>query len=633
MLKEILKKNVDSILKYNPYIGQVLQGINFGDIEGIYEEKSNSGLDAVFFSKNDAKYLLHSRYNPIKESRRLIENLDFNRDSLIIVFGLGLGYHLFELKDKISKDTRVIIIEQNIEVLKYALTHVDLSEIFDIPKFLLISGNEKQIDELIIYQTGTNIYNLSQNIQIIMLPNYHVYDKENHRVAKEIVKVFTSKLIAYGNDLEDMFFGFRNNYLNIDAILESNSINEIKNKYTGYPAIIVSAGPSLEKNIHHLKSAYGKALIISCDASMRACEKEGVKPDAVSSIERVPETYKFYYENRTFDKELVIVGPALLWPKIYEEFPGKKIMLAKRADGPEAWWLNHFENVEFINQGQSCATLAFAVAQAAGCNPIILIGQDLAYTNGKKHSEATHSEYEGENNDKDSNGVYVEDYEGNLIPSHEVYKLFKSWFEHKILMNADLEVIDATEGGAYIQGTKLMTFEDAINNYCKQPIEKHLTKYLKDIVVTEGEKYNKYTEIVDDIYIEIEKLKIIEEDSAKHFKRLEKIEKKYEISKCNNKQLESIVIEMQKGDKVIQNILHSNDTIKSFYQQIITQTIIYVKKIGNELTIDNIKRNIELQKNLMYMIENTTKLIIREYEKAKEFMENKKMNKGEICGK
>lgn len=525
MSKEILKNNINSILKYNPYISRTLQEINFEDIEGIYEEKSNLELDTVYFSKDDRRYLLHSAYDPSYEAKCLIENLDINKDSLIIVFGLGLGYHLFELKDKISEDTRVIIIEQNIDVLKYALTHVDLSEIFDIPKFLLIFGSEKQIDELIIYQTGTNIYNLSQNIQMIMLPNYHVYDKENRRVAKEIVKVFTSKLIAYGNDLEDMFFGFRNNYLNIDAILESNSINEIKDKYKGYPAIIVSAGPSLEKNIHHLKSAYGKALIISCDASMRACEKQGVKPDAVASIERVPETYKFYYENRTFDKELVIVGPALLWPKIYEEFPGKKIMLAKRNDGPEAWWLNHFENVKFINQGQSCATVAFAVAQEAGCNPIILIGQDLAYTDGKKHSESTHSEYEGENNDKDSNGVYVEDYEGNLIPSSAVYNLFKNWFEHKILMNPDLEVIDATEGGAYIQGTKVMTFEDTIKNYCKQPIEKHLVKYLKDIVITEDEKYNKYTEIMDDIYIEIEKLNRIEKDSAKHYKRLDKIEK------------------------------------------------------------------------------------------------------------
>lgn len=623
MRKEILKKNLNSILKYNPYVSRVLQEMNFEDIEGIYEEKSNSGLEGVYFVRNDRRYLLHSRYNPCAEAERLIENLDFNRDSLIIVFGLGLGYHLFELKDKISEDTRVIIIEQNIDVLKYALTHVDLSEIFDIPKFLLVFGNEKQIDELIIYQTGTNIYNLVQNTQILMLPNYHVYDKENHRVAKEIVKVFTSKLIAYGNDLEDMFFGFRNNYLNIDAILESNSINEIKYKYKGYPAIIVSAGPSLEKNIHHLKSAYGKALIISCDASMRACEKERVKPDAVASIERVPETYKFYYENRTFDKDLVIVGPALLWPKIYEEFPGKKIMLAKRDDGPEAWWLNHFENVEFINQGQSCATVAFAVAQAAGCNPIILIGQDLAYTDGKKHSESTHSEYEGENDDKGSNGVYVEDYEGNLIPSHEVYKLFKSWFEHKILMNPDLEVIDATEGGAYIQGTKVMTFEEAIKNYCKQPIEKNLVKYLKDIVVTEDEKLSKYEEIMDDIYKEIEKLEIIENDSATHYRRLEKIEEKFDFSKCSDEELESIVMKMQKGDKVIQNILYFNDSIKSFYQQIITQTIIYVKKIGNELTIENLKRNIELQKNLMYIIENSTKLIIKEYEKAKEFIENK----------
>lgn len=633
MKKEILEKNVNSILKYNPYVSGVLKEIDFQDISEIYEQKSEEGDNVVYFGNGDNKYLLHSKYDTSAEAKRLVKNIDFNRDSLIIVFGLGLGYHLLELKDKISEDTRVIIIEHNINVLKYALTHVDLSQIFDIPKFLLVFGNEKQIDELIIYQTGTNIYNLVQNTQVLILPNYHVYDKENHRVTKEIVKIFTSKLIAYGNDLEDIFSGFRNNYKNVDAFLEGNGINEIKDKYKGFPAIVVASGPSLDKNICHLKSAYGKALIISCDASLRACENNGVKPDAVASIERDDPTYKFYYENRTFDEDLVLVGPGLLWPKIFEEFPGKKIMMAKRHDGVEGWWYNHFENLEFVNQGQSAATVAFAVAQAAGCNPIILIGQDLAYTYGKKHSDSTHTEYEGDNNDEESDDVYVEDCEGNLIRSHFIYMLFKNWYEHKISMHPDLEVIDATEGGAYIKGTKVMTLEKAIESYCQNSLEKPLVRHLRDIVITEEEKYKKYKEIIENIYIEIEKFKIIEENAEEHYNRLENIEKKYDISKCNDEQLEDIVMKMQKGDSIIQDILYSNDTIKTFYQQIITQTIIYVKKIGNELTAENLIRNIELQKNLMYIIKNTTKVIIKEYEKAKDFIANEKLNKGECNGK
>lgn len=629
MMKNMLEKNLGSILKYNPYVNQVLNGMDFSNIEEICEEKSELGSDVIYFMKDGEKYLLHSKYDPFAEAKRLLEKIDFKRDNLIIVFGLGLGYHLFDLKDKISEGTRVIIIEPNINVLKYTLTHVDLTGIFNIPKFLLAFGNEEQINKQVLYHATTNIYNLVQNTQMVMLPNYHVYDDKNHKFIKEFAKVLTTQIVSYGNDLDDIFIGFRNNYFNIDAALESNSINEIKDKYKGIPAIIVSAGPSLEKNIHHLKSVEGKALIISCDASMRACKNEGVKPDMIASIERIPETYKFYYENREFDKNLVLIGPTLLWPKIYEEFPGKKIMMSKVNDGPEKWWIDHFESVEYVNQGQSCATVAFSVAEAAGCNPIILIGQDLAYTDGKQHSDSTHTEYEGENNDKGSNDEYVEDYEGNLIASSFVYKMFKNWFELKITMNPDQEVIDATEGGAYIKGTRIMTFEEAIKKYCEKPIEKSLVSQLKDVTVSEKDKYNKYKEIIENVDKEIMKLKLIEKDSKNHYNRIEKLEKKFNISKCNNKQLEAIVMGLQKGDKVIKNILYSNDTLKSYYQQIITQTIIYVKKIGNELTVDNIERNIELQKNLMYIIENSTKLIINEYEKARNFIENEKLNKGD----
>lgn len=625
MKNEILQKNISSLEKYNVFILKALQTVDFSNINAVFEEKAKCGLDTLSFYKDGKKYLLHSKYNPDAEAQRLMKNIDFNKDSLIIVFGLGLGYHLVELKDKISPDTRVIIIEHDLDVLKYALTHIDLSPIFDIPQFLLVFGDKQQMAELIIYQTGANFYNLAYNIQTLMLPNYHAFGEENKWVMKQITKYLSSVIISYGNALDDMLTGFKNNYLNIDAIMNSNSISEITNKYQGVPAIVVASGPSLDKNIHHLKSAYGKALIIACDASMRACESNDVKPDAVASIERDEPTYTYYYKDRTYDKDIVLVGPGLLWPKIYEEYLGKTIIMSKRFDGVENWWFNHFENIEFVNQGQSSATVAFAVAKAAGCNPIILIGQDLAFTEGKKHSDLTHTEYEGVNDDREADGVYLEDYEGNLLPSDIVYKIFKEWYEYQIALNSEIEVIDATEGGAYIQGTKVMTLEEAIKKYCNLPLKDHLVSHLKDVVIAEKDRITKYKTIIEDINEQISKLKKVAKNSREHFLRLDEIEKEFEIDKCSDEELEFIVIKMQEGDKVIQEILYSNDSLKSFYQQIITQTIIFVKKIGNEITAENVKRNIELQKNLMYMIEKSTDIIAKEFEAAKEFVKEKKM--------
>lgn len=631
MDKKILEKNLNSLFRSNIFLIKFLKQVNFFDFSDIVEEKVENDKVAVYFNQSGNSYLLHSRYDTKAESEALLKNVDFNRDSLIIVFGLGLGYHLLDFKNKISESSRVIIVEPNINVLKYALTHVDLSSIFNTSQFFLIFGDENQINEQIIYQTGQNFYNMAYNTQAIMLPNYHVYSQLNKDIMKKIMQCLSSKIIVYGNSLQDMFNGFNNNYINVDATMESNCIDEIRGKYEGVPAIIVAAGPSLDKNIDKLKSAYGKALIISCDASMRACEKNGIKPDAIASIERDEPTYTYYYKDRTFDEDLVLLGPGLLWPNIFEEFPGKKILMSKQYEGVERWWHNYFDNVKYVNQGMSCATVAFAAAEAAGCNPIILIGQDLAFTEGKKHSDSTHTEFEGANDDSSSDDVYVKDYNGNLLRSHWVYKLFKEWFEYKITVNPKLEVIDATEGGAYIEGTKILTLEEAISTYCTKPIEKHLFQYLKDIVVTDEERIKKYEEIIEGTNKEVKRFKRLIKMSSEHFRVLNKIEEKYILSKCGMKELEDIVIKMQKGDKVVEKILNSQEynTVKSFYQQIITQTIIFVKKIGNEITPENVQRNLELQKNLMYIIENSSKAIIKEYEKAREFVEDKK-NKLEI---
>lgn len=58
------------------------------------------------------------------------------------------------------------------------------------------------------------------------------------------------------------------------------------------PAIIVAAGPSLNKNVQELKRAKGKALILVVDAALRAVVNAGITPDLGITIDaRVPERF------------------------------------------------------------------------------------------------------------------------------------------------------------------------------------------------------------------------------------------------------------------------------------------------------------------------------------------------------
>jgi hypothetical protein len=610
-----LSKNNSNLLRLLPDLYQ-----NIDQLHNIKIQQFNN-KEIVKFVYKSKEYLTNSKYDSKDEIELLLSAIDFSKDSIIFVSGLGNGEHLFEIKERMTKDSIVFIYEPNQDLIKYILSHKDMTPIFGDAPFLLLTGNDDVISALLLYYTQI-FYRLAYNIQTVILPNYYVYNEQNIYILQKIRERITHILQNFGNSLEDMFMGIRNSYKNIDAYFNGNSINEIRGKYKGMPAVIVSAGPSLDKNINLLKKAYGKALIIANDASLDACKKQGVIPDVVSTIERVEATYKFYYKDKSFDEKIVLASPGNIWPEIYKEFPNKRIVTERVNYGIDEWWRKFFEDIEFMDQGHSCATVAFAVAKEAGCNPIILIGQDLAYSEGKIHSKLTHTKHEGDNNDRNWDGHHVKGINGETLRSSEVYILFKKWFEYKIVTNPDLKVIDATEGGAYIEGSEVMTFKEAIDKYCIKDKGKYLIEYLQEIETSTDKKISTCEKIIDSIDEIKSEINKIQEMTLEYFKELEEIKENTVFEDCSMKQLEKIVIKMQKGNTIISDI-NNIKNIEFFFRQLIKQTVLHVKKIGNELNAENVKRNHSLQIHLMYMISGSCSNILEEFNDMESFLKCK----------
>lgn len=578
----------------------------------------------AYFENNGVYYKLCSE-NIEEEIKQYTRDLEMERDYLLIVFGVGNLPLLKYLVKNTSVNTKILLYEPNVYIFKYILEMEDLSDIIDDKKVYVSYGSKvtQEVKKNLMGLLGLKWENLVQNIKVISNPNYYFYDKVKAEVVKEVCAMLQMSITILGNSLEDMFNGFKNNYLNIDAFMSSNSINEVRNQFYDKPAIVVASGPSLDKNIQFLKRAENKAVILACDASLDACLKQGIKPDVLASIERDEPTYTYYYQGKTFDKDLILAGPGVLWPKIYEEFPGKTIIMSKVQHGIEEWWRSHFDNVVHINLGLSSAHVAFSVAAAAGCNPIILIGQDLAYTNDKKHSDLTHTALEPENNADESDGSMVEDINGNLVKTCDVYNTFRQWLEYQITLSPSLKVIDATEGGARIEGSEIITLNEAIDKYCVKNLDRKFKECLKDRREFSIEEKSKiYDQIIRNAQRMKKELKGIRKVAIRHLRTVEELFSE-DMESMTEEELVSIIEKMQKGDRIVSRIMN-NKRIISFYQQIIRQTIIFVKKLGNELTVKNIRDNMRLQMNLMVIIANSTLLVIEEFNQLQNFIENKR---------
>lgn len=618
----IMRKNYKALEEHNgipcayfPVLNQITQ-------EELAENiKFEDGQ--LYFKERDAFYRLFSKRKE-EEFLFLTQELEDLKDHLIVVFGMGNFRLLKYLNEFTTPGTRIMVFEPNDYIAKYILKNENLVDVIKSDKFAFVLGDQELRLKSITFYLQQKWDNLARNIVVIKNPNYHVYQE----FVQKNVHVLTSKIDTQiknlGTSLEDMLDGFEFMYRNVDQCMKCNNIKEIEGKYEGYPAIIVSAGPSLAKNIQYLKRAKGKALILACDASYPACVKQGVKPEVIASIERYVETYDYYYKGKEFPEDLVLAGPPVLWPKLFDEFPGKKIIMAKGNGGLDNWWLQLFEDIEFVYQGMSCATVAYATAKKAGCDPIILIGQDLAFTDNKLHSEDTHSSIEGENigaPDDDPDTVWVKDIHGNMVKSDIYYNLFRSYFEDAISIKGDT-IIDATEGGALIEGSIIMDFKDAIEQYCTREIPFKLYDFLKGVQRDKEYCRKKYVEVIQAGKKILGKLNDTRDEIIKYYKGIEKYNE-FDFKNASEEELVDAVLTMQESNKFIDYLIKNQPELTSYYQQVVKQTIISVKGIGNQLTGKNVEKNYKIQLAFMHLVEVATLATGKRFEEMIAFMENK----------
>ena len=500
-MADYLKRNLMQLRNNNPVVKE-----NFEHTEKMIEIQKKKDQHNIYlkegrlyFVYEDKEYRLAS-IEPKKEAEYMIRNLESMKDHLVVVFGMANIELLKKLLLDTTKNTKIAVFEPNNDVFLYCMKNYNLCDMIASPKFGFLIGDKPMLDREIPVYFNSSWMNLVHNIQVIAIPNYYIYKEFMADVMKRISSEIDSALLCLGNSLPDMMDGLVNHYLNVDASIEASDCRELEGSYEGIPAIVVASGPSLDKNIDDLKLAQGKALILACDASYQICIEHGIQPDAIVSLERGEPTYNAFYKGRTFDDKLVLIGPSLLWPKIHEEFPGKQLLYAKNHTGLEGWWMDIFPNSQYASLGHSCATAAYAVARKAGCDPVILIGQDLAYTDDKKHSDRVHSDsFQTDNElteeEKESKDLWVEDIYGGKVRTSETFNLFRHYFEDAALAKGTM--IDATEGGALIRGTKVMTLKEAIERYCGKDLEKKLYELLSDRPITSQERLEKYNKVIE----------------------------------------------------------------------------------------------------------------------------------------
>ncbi len=464
-MEDCLEQNMSLMERIRPDLYNKLKEVfdsNEYSYNNIEEADTRDGNKALIVDKDNTKYRLNSLYKPLKEAEKWADQYEFHNLSIsVIMFGMGNGLFVREMLSRLKPDASVYIFEPDLSIFLYVLNNINIVDILEDKRvFLFINNiNEKEFGDL-----------LQQYIDWVMMPtqiicNHPVYDKIYGDEFVEFLKAVhgANKMAKVNIDTEKhMSIKLVDNAIkNLRYIKESNYVSEFIGKMPEeLPAIIVAAGPSLDKNIDELKRAEGKAFIFATDTSVKYLLQHNINFDAIITIDAKKGLWHLKDE-RCHNIPLFCVLEAK--SELMDMHIGRKIWFRGSVYMYDLY--SRF-NREFpgYNSGGSVATAAFSLCVSMKFKNIVLIGQDLAYSGGVTHAGGVVRNVQG---DKEGREL-VESIDGGKVWSRYDWLIYLEWFENSIRDLKGINVIDATEGGALIHGTEVMALSEVIDKYCKE---------------------------------------------------------------------------------------------------------------------------------------------------------------------
>ncbi|EAL4192925.1 DUF115 domain-containing protein [Campylobacter jejuni] len=417
------------------------------------------------------------------------------RYPFICIYGIG---NALLIKNLAKHYKHLFVFESEIELFILALSTIDLSEELCSGKIYLVDIEEERVDiQLLIL---FDMKDISEYLSLYEMFVNNVYYKKFYEdiwhKADELCEKNIKVVIRNLGSNSDLSFECYSHLLqNIPSMLESIPFQRIlsqrKNKFEN--AIVVSAGPSLAKQLPLLKAYQDKAVIFCADGALSMLEKEGIIPDYVTNLDFTDLAMKFF-QNKENKTSLNILSCAT-YPNLVHFLDNKSVIL---RDDPlcQRFNLNDFG---YIDTGTHVSHFSYTLALALGFKNIIMIGQDLAFDKeGNSHSKGFDfgEKFSGEENiDK----LKVPAYAGKgEVLTHITWNDYRIKLEYLFACNDQkAKFYNATEGGARINFTEELSFKECCEKFLtkekpKFELPKSLTKNRSDkLLVKFKEKIQK----------------------------------------------------------------------------------------------------------------------------------------------
>lgn len=477
MNEAVLKRNMDALKCHPATYNVVAQALKSDMFNECCIEVAKTGVPTLIWTPAEGKALTyHSRYDPVKEAVRQVASV-YKNQTHVLLLGFGLGYmadELFRAIDQVG-EPRMFVVEPDPGVFIAALRSRDLAPMLASQSICWCVGVSP--DE--VGNTWNTLLDWSSmnNLAIVEHSPSAGRFRKYFDLVIEKIRYLCNR--SKGNLVTLMHAGseFHSNYFaNLANSFSLPGVGRLFNKFNGVPAIVVAAGPSLDKNMHLLKQVKGRFPIIAVDTALRQLATQGIKPDIACAADPSYEN-SLDFVGVEDEQDVVLALEPMTHPDIYHNYSGPK-MLMSFGGGLYPIMKDYREEVGILICWGSIATTIFDLAKRIGADPIIFMGLDLSFQDGRLHARGSYSDdllfekvhaytsLEHETADYiNTRGAFkFTDATGSAVFTDHNMKIYKDWFEDQFRQTTQ-KVINATEGGIVDKFVEVMTLQQVIEVY------------------------------------------------------------------------------------------------------------------------------------------------------------------------
>ena len=447
----VFEANIETILRSHPDFKRTVLSSNTPSRELTVVEARDGSVTASYRG-----VYLHSRHSPPREAARLIEASGQGPSAYWIFLGFGLGY-LPEECSRLYPDANMIIVEPDLPLFLGALSIRDLTKLLSSKRVTLVLAGAPGVPASLLQEAG------SGSVRIVTLRSTYPAEREYYEQVMSALSSYLSRRQINRNTLAR--FGrlwIRNLSANLYRAASAPGIVHWRGTMAGIPAIVLAAGPSLDRVLPILEDIRRRAVVICVDTSLKGCLRAGVTPDFTVVVD--PQYWNTRHLDRCEAPGTILVSESSTHPRTFRLLEGETFFCSSLFPLGE-YIESRLGEYGKIGAGGSVSTTAWDFARYLGCRPIYCAGLDLGFPSMATHFKgSTFEERTLSFSDRfspqelysfkalhDAGPYPVPNNCGSVTYTDQRLIVYKGWFEGQI-SGSGIESYNCSPEGVRIEG-------------------------------------------------------------------------------------------------------------------------------------------------------------------------------------